>query len=417
MAKYLTINNKDLVDWEKDTVETVGQRYSIPILLTIVLFLTALITTRPNILVIIGFFCLFLILISYYNKQIGRNLYLRNTKRSLRVFEGNKIEVDFRISNASHLPYLNPLFSFHTSKKGENDAKSIDYANHKNHFQVPLPISGHSETEIKVPIKAINRGVIRIQDIQISFPHFINFENVLLKFKGNYQTEIVVYPKYIPVAGLEQLTNNNYGNQVTQYSPFEDQLSPLGIRDYVQSDPFYRVHWKASAKSQTLKTKIFERNRKISWTIIVNLTETSPLGNRYYSDKFERYLSQAAYLCQVITKESNPLQIYLNTSKFGRVPYHVKEGVGTNHLKRILELMARLEDDFNMVRMIEVLHNVDHSIQDSNMIIFIGALDGSEYYMEKWAKQGKNIFHVTDNENGAALQQVSLERSVGYGAK
>jgi uncharacterized protein (DUF58 family) len=416
MAKYLT-NIKDVVDWEKDAIETVAQRYNIPILLTTVLFFTALITTRPIILVIVGFFCLFLIFISFYNNRMGRNLYLRNTKRSLRIFEGNKIEVDFQINNASRLPYMNPLFSFNTSKKGENDQKSNDYANHKNHFQVPLPISGHSETEVKVPIKAIKRGVIRIQDIQISFPHFINFENVLLKYKGKYQTEIIVYPKYIPVGGMEELTNNNYGNQVTQYSPFEDQLSPLGVRDYVQSDPFYRVHWKATAKSQSLKTKVFERNRKISWTIIVNLTETSPVGNRYYSEKFERYISQAAFLCQVITNESNPLQIYLNTSKIGRVPYHVKEGVGINHLKRILELMARLEDDFNMVRMSEVLHKVDHSIQDSNMIIFIGDLDGSEYYLEKWAKQGKNIFHVTDTENGAALQQVSLGRSVAYGTK
>ncbi|ASK61127.1 hypothetical protein CFK37_02420 [Virgibacillus phasianinus] len=395
--------------WSRSS-DKAGHEYDLLPFLLVVLTITSIVISEPFILIIVGFIVVFMILIQLYNRQIGKKLILENKRRSIRMFEGEEAEFDLVLKNQSILPIFNGFVSFTTDEKVGSERFVRFNQKRKNHFHVPLLLMGKSEARIPISLIARERGVVHIKNIRFSFPHILNFEQVILSYQGLYQTEILVYPKLSPVAGIDDFPYNNFGNQVTQFSPFEDLLSPVGTRDYVPSDPFHRIHWKASAKGQTLQTKVFERNRNISWTIIVNIAESSPLGNVYLSPMMEKYIAQAAYICQTITKQGHPIELYVNAAKVGSMPFQLGSEGGREHLKKAFELLTRIEKDCNVMSMTNLLYRVDHEINDSNIVIIIGDVQrDSLHYTNKWNRRGNSVLHVSEYISGARLTEIKNE--------
>ncbi|WP_430789504.1 DUF58 domain-containing protein [Virgibacillus flavescens] len=405
-------------NWNTNSIKNTRQKYDLLLLFVVILTIISLITNQTLIFLVVGFVAIYVWFIRIYDKHIGRKLILENQKRSIRLFEDEEGHLEINLYNHSILPFHNTDVSFTTNHKISSDEFVRFTRSRLNHYHLPMVLHGKSAAHLSIPIQAMKRGVTMVDRIQLTFPHLLNFEQHEMKYAGQYQTEILVYPRLIPVAGIEEFPYNSFGNQVTPYSPFEDLLSPVGTRDYVHSDPFHRIHWKASAKNQTLQTKVYERNQNISWTIIVNIAEISPLGNVYMSDKIEKFLSQAAFICQTITKQGYPVEIYINASRIGNVPFFLKEDSGTEHLKKILELLARIEDDNNVIPIDTVIHRIDQSAIGSNMFILIGAIDTySSSVVQKWNKRGNHIYQVNDSENGAYLSTWSMERFFAYEAE
>lgn len=108
----------------------------------------------------------------------------------------------------------------------------------------------------------------------------------------------------------------------------------------------------------------------------------------------------------MITKRGYPIKICINASRIGNVPFFIDVGIGPEHLKKILELLARIEDDNNTIPVANALHRMDRLIEVSDMIIVIGTLDQqSLLYTNKWNKQGNRVFQVSNNDNGAYLSE------------
>ncbi|WP_430788268.1 DUF58 domain-containing protein [Virgibacillus flavescens] len=398
--------------WQKNTFST-GREYAMLLFFIIVIFIIAIAVNRPAIFLVAGFISVFMLLNRLYDKQLGKKLSLENNKRSIRMFEGEESEFDLVLKNESILPFINGYIEFTTDQKVNSKRFVISTRRSLNHYHVPLLLMGKSEARIPISFLAKKRGVVRLKNIQFSFPHIMKFEQVTLNYSVLYQTELLIYPKLIPVAGMEDFTYNSFGNQVTQVSPFEDLLSPVGTRDYVPTDPFHRIHWKASAKNQVMQTKVYERNRKISWTVVVNITESSPLGNIYMSSELENYLSYAAYICHTITKKGYPIDLYLNATGVGRQPFYLESGSGTEHLKKALELLSRIENDSSIMSVTNLLHRVDHMMDDSNIVVIVGEIyQESFHYTNKWNQNGKRVFQVIDTSEGARLSEVKNERVV-----
>lgn len=403
--------------WSRD-FDRAGRGYDLLPFFLLALTIISIAAGKPFILLVVGFILIYMILIHFYDKRIGQKVILENTKQSIRMFEGEEAEVEIVLKNQSLLPIFNGYVSFTTNEKVDS-AKFVRFSRKQlNHYHVPLLLMGKGEVRIPVSLIAQERGVVRLKNIQFSFPHMMNFEQIILSYKGFYQTEILVYPKLSPVGGIEEFPYNNFGNQATQFSPFEDLLSPVGTRDYVPSDPFHRIHWKASAKNQTLQTKVYERNRNISWTLIVNIADSSPLGNVYASKDMERYLSQAAYIFQAITKQGYPIELYINASRVRKKPFHLESGSGQEHLKKAFELLTRIEKDSTFMPVSNLLHRVDHMVNDSNIVVIIGEVsrDGL-HYTNKWNRRGNSVYHVKEFTGGARLTEIKSERLAEYDAK
>lgn len=377
-------------------VKTVENEVYHQLTLTIVVLLTivSLYLDRSLVFLLVGIVGIYYICLHLYNRQIGRNLTLEIPEQFKKAFPGETLNIPIKIKNNSLLPYLNGYISFKMKDHVLNEEYLQTTWRGLNYYQIPVSLPGKSEVSLTIPFKTVKRGVGRLKDFNFTFSHMLSFEQLMLYPIEKKFNELIVFPKLQAVDELREIRNQNPGTNITIHSPYEDVLQPLGTRDYVTSDPFQRIHWKASAKTQKLQTKIFERNRYIAWTIIVNISERSSLGNLYTSPKLEKILSEAAYITRNIIKGGGEVEIYLN----GDGLVHLPEDHDITHLKKILELLTRVGEGSLIIPVKNILYRLYQSQTKSRMIIVIGENDESNsYYINKLISQDNHLFQVNDS--------------------
>ncbi|KGP71891.1 DUF58 domain-containing protein [Pontibacillus yanchengensis] len=393
------------MQWTKSLETRVKELYDILIAFAIVLFLSSIIFNRPFIFMIIGALVAFIVISKIYDRHIGKQLSLENKQRTYRLFPGETAEVSVPLTNSSRLPIINGRLQFRVGNGvlGERFLKLEEKT--ENLYEIPMTLVSKGETKATIPFSAQKRGVTRINHVRYHFPHLINFASISLFFNPLYKTEFIVYPTPLIVHGVKEQFYTSMGSQRTNFSPFEDILSPEGTRDYVHSDPFHRIHWKASAKKQTLQTKVFEKNWEFTYSFVINITSETRLGNTYTSKQLESILSQVTYMCQMATEKGYPYEVFINLSKPGNPPYYyLYEGTGNKQLREALELIARIRADEMTIPIRRMLHRVDQTLYKPKTIVFFGELNSDVVeYGGRWKSNGMRVFHVKEIEGGATL--------------
>lgn len=84
---------------------------------------------------------------------------------------------------------------------------------------------------------------------------------------------LTAYPKVVPVPALRLPSNRPLGDVRTQRRIQEDPTRMVGVRDYQPGDNLTRIHWKATARSGALTTKVFEPSSDIDVAVVLNLAK------------------------------------------------------------------------------------------------------------------------------------------------
>ncbi|GGK05607.1 hypothetical protein GCM10007063_30030 [Lentibacillus kapialis] len=381
------------MQWRKDMIVNKNYEHDIILVLLLLLIAASVYLERSFSFVFIGIACVYLIGLKWYNREIGRDLTLNLSYESINVFQGESMELNWTISNHSIIPYLNGYLSFSAKDHVVNDDYLYTARKGYSEYRVPVSIPGKSNVSICIPFKAVKRGHGQIKHIQLTFPHLLNFDYFTLRYQDSKHYECIVYPNYQPVAPVKHSRNQTPGRTITIHSPYEDILQPSGTRDYVTSDPFHRIHWKASAKMQKLQTKIYDRNHYVIWTIIINIAEKSRLGNLYTSPYLEKILSEAAFISKVLIQSGYEVEIYVN--EYGS--FHLQSGCDINQLKRILNLLTRIGGGYMIHPIQYTFHRLLRLCAQPRTIILIGDYNETDDgILNKLNKQGHYVYHTED---------------------
>ena len=81
---------------------------------------------------------------------------------------------------------------------------------------------------------------------------------------------LLVYPKIIPLAGYDIASKRPIGEVVMTNRLFEDPTRIAGVRDYQLGDPLNRIHWKKSASTGKLQSKIYEPSSLAGATLVLD---------------------------------------------------------------------------------------------------------------------------------------------------
>ncbi|MRG85134.1 DUF58 domain-containing protein [Salinibacillus xinjiangensis] len=354
---------------------------------------------RPILFLLVGILLVYIVLGIFYDRKAGEKLTLENPKQKIRLFPDQQEEIELSLVNKSNLPIINGKLAFQV--KEVLAVKHYAKGQHINMIQseVPLSIMSRGKTKLSLAVEAKKRGTTRISHINYRFPHLTSFRWIFMRFQPVFQTEVIIFPKSLPVYGLEEKFYQVNGDQRTNFSPFEDVMSPIGTRDYVPSDPFHRVHWKASARKQALQTKVLEKNNDQTWHLVINVSSRSPLGNPYWSDEVENLLSYVTYVCQVLTKRRLPFALHLNTIRGGKLD----KGEGKEQLRHALDLLAYVNEGNGLLNTTRFLHQIEHS-QPQNILYFGDVVEDDIPILLKWKQLGMTVYHVVGNDGGATLR-------------
>jgi len=81
---------------------------------------------------------------------------------------------------------------------------------------------------------------------------------------------IMVYPKVLPLPKYDFASERPIGEVRLQNRLFEDVTRTAGVRQYQIGDPFNRIHWRATARTGELHSRIFEPTSLAGATILVD---------------------------------------------------------------------------------------------------------------------------------------------------
>lgn len=396
--------------WRKEEGTGDSRSFDYILLALLVFFIIGVIFRSAVVFIAVGIFAAYLIGYKIYDKSIVRSLKLKNNSRTIKLFPGEEESFTFEIENRSIFPLINGEFSFQigSAVKAYTIAKDEDYW---KELQLPLSIIQKKKTILEFPIRAEQRGVARVKNMTYDFPHLLNFSRLRLRYYDFYQTEFIVYPKLLPVNGINAVFHMMPGDSRLNYSPFEDVQSPLGTRDYSYSDPFHKINWKATVKTQKLQTNIYEKVVDRTFVFIVNLSTENDKNMVSFNKNLENLLSYTAYLSEYATKMRIPFEIYINARKPGKIPYvHLHEGEGKTHYMHALEMLARVHKQAPILPFNKMMFQIGKQFIKPKTIIFIGDLTGSSMeMMSSWKQVQNSIYQVVEGEGGATIRPVARE--------
>ncbi|WP_298471837.1 DUF58 domain-containing protein [uncultured Psychrobacillus sp.] len=344
--------------------------------------------------IIIFLLCFVLIQLLYFQK-VGSGLTFVNEKKRVRLMKGTTSHFELTFKNKG-MPIWNGTITiaFHDSVAPvrANNISSSGF------FEVNVPFSiGYNKTvTIQVPIVGSRRGLSRFRGIDINIPHPLTEGSIILNYQPYILMDAMVYPTIYPIKEEFLPTRLKPGELELNSSLFVDPFFPIGTREYEQGDQFNHIHWKASARTQQLQTKIFTKVTNVSVLFLVNLAD----GYRMVHD-FEEKIEWLASNVEACYKANVPFGFGLNIRASGKRPFvFVPLGSGDVHRLNALELLSILSVSNITIPFENIIKYIDsHEEMPVSVRVFSHNMEKYHSILTPW-EQKANVTYLTEQEEG-----------------
>ncbi len=152
---------------------------------------------------------------------------------------------------------------------------------------------------------------------------------------------IIIYPKTYDLPELGLPPERPFGERRGRDRIFEDPSRIAGLRDYRPGDPMKRIDWKASARRQSLQSKVYEPSGTLHMLIAINVNTLAHSWEGYVPELLERLLSVAASVARYGFEQGYAIGLIANGSyPESDRPMRVPVGRHADQLMRVLEALA-----------------------------------------------------------------------------
>ena len=311
---------------------------------TFVLLIISLITKQvPLFLVSLLFFMAGGIARLWDNYSLHRVEYHRRLS-SHRVFFGEEVKIEVEVSNRKPLPLPwlqvdDEIPKEVTLLKGKT---TPDYSMTHQLLSNLFSISWYHRIKRHYSIQCPHRGYFAFGPTKISsgdvFGFFTRYREI------DSLDNLMVYPKIVPLEKLGIPSRQPLGEIHTTNHLFQDPILTLGIREYQHGDSLKSIHWKSTARTGRLQTKIFEPTTTVDMGIFLDVRTVKPPIWGVVSEKLELAIVTAASMANEALSEEYRVGLYVNQNnpdspELIRIPPNRQ----SEQLKHILEALATIK--------------------------------------------------------------------------
>lgn len=91
---------------------------------------------------------------------------------------------------------------------------------------------------------------------------------------------VLVRPRVVPLTGYDLASRRPVGEVRIRHRLFEDPTRVAGVRPYEKGDPLNRIHWRATARTGALHSKVCEPSSVAGATLVLDFHRASYPGRR-----------------------------------------------------------------------------------------------------------------------------------------
>ncbi len=261
-----------------------------------------------------------------------------------RLYPGDETELLVEITNAKPMP-LPWLRIDDGVPKGITLATSHLSGSERSRLNLVnvLGMRWYERVTRRYKLHANQRGAWRFGPARLRSGDIFGF-NIQHRNDEN-SDEILIYPRVLPVITHALPANHPLGDRRSRRRVMDDPLRIMSVRDYAIGDNFRHIHWKATARRQTLQTKLFEPSASVPVAIFLNINTDVTPAYGYNPEVREFAISAAASLAQHLWKEGKTVGLICNASATGTAHHvRVQPANGQDQLQSMLSALARIDD-------------------------------------------------------------------------
>jgi uncharacterized protein (DUF58 family) len=131
----------------------------------------------------------------------------------------------------------------------------------------------------------------------------------------NYQF-VLVYPLVVPLTSFGLPARHPFGDRRAPRRLLEDPARVVGIRDYQYGDSLRRVHWKATARTLQMQSKVYEATTTYTLAIFLNLEFRPDTHYGVHPELQELSITAAASVADWAIENNYAVGLYANTMMF-----------------------------------------------------------------------------------------------------
>ena len=260
-----------------------------------------------------------------------------------RVFFGDEVYFEVEVANRKPLPLLwiqidDEIPAQVTLLKGET---APSHTTGRVLLSNLLSLSWYHRVKRRYPIRCLQRGCFAFGPVRIrSGDLFGFFTREMVIPQVDY---LMVYPKILPLEKLGIPSKQPVGNIRLRRHLFQDPILTAGIRDYHYGDSLKRIHWRTTARSGRLQTKVFEPTTTIDMGIFLDVRTMRPPFWGSIPQLLELGVVTAASMANHAMAAGYRVGLYANQNKqFLDEPIRVPPSQHADQMMHILEVLAQI---------------------------------------------------------------------------
>lgn len=329
-------------------------------------------------------FALCIVLLQWqYAKRVGNRLAFSNSLSRKRILSGGDSEWQLEFENKG-LPIWGGNLKLWFLDVVEPKSGEIANYNGLIEVDVPFTIGFNEKLILKVPVTGKARGLSRIQKMELTIPFLFGEGEAVIEYGRPILQELLVYPRIHDYTSAYAPSAQKPGHFDLNHSLFNDPFQPIGTRDYVPTDQFQHIHWKASARMQSYQTKIFTQVANESMFFMLDVAA-------FYGTipNLEARIEELASFVENCFKEGIPYALAVNIRSAGTMPYlYLPAGEGQVHRQRALELLSVISKNHSTLPFRSMAAHLDMHIElPLTTFLLVDDLKGMQKVITAWSKR------------------------------
>ena len=258
-----------------------------------------------------------------------------------RAFVGETIALTLTLTNRKFLPLTRLRLLDHVSEQ----LVFTDLALATSHLagmaliRQHFALSWYEQIQRTYHLQCDRRGIYDFREARVETGDPFNLYPVEAAI--GRRDRFIIYPPIKPIAGLALPEKEPFGIRVADRQMLQDPIYMRGVRPYQPEDDLRFVHWKATARSQELQTKVFEPTSSPNLVLMVNIATFARQWEGIDPVLLERVVSVAASICaDGIAKRIEVGLMANGTLPLSDQPLRVMPGRNPQQLTHLLEALA-----------------------------------------------------------------------------